>query len=111
MTSRSGPNEGRLSVETVGDEHAIRIILRGEADIGNLADLDIALTGIELDGTMQVQLHVSELAFLDVAALRQLTLFAQQLKETGYTVTTHGAQPMVDQLVRLVGVDDDLGLA
>jgi anti-sigma B factor antagonist len=105
------PQHGRIHVETVADGQATRITLRGEVDFATSADLDAALAAVELDGTRQVQLDVADLGFVDVAGLRQLSSFARQLRETGYDVATYGAQPMVDEVARLAGVHDDLGLA
>lgn len=111
MTSRTDPDQGRLAVETHDEGNTTHIILRGEADDTNLADLETALAGIQPNGTHELQLEVSDLSFIDVAALRHLTLFARQMKETGREVKTRDAGPMLAQLIRLVGVEDDLGLA
>jgi anti-anti-sigma factor len=110
MTRRTDPDHGRLTVETNADGAALRIVLRGEADVTSLPDLRGALAGIALDGTREVDLDVSGLAFLDVAALRHLTLFARELGEGGRRLRTRGATPAVAHLIRLVGVDGDLGL-
>lgn len=104
-------NRAYLDLESVSDGHATRITLTGEADLASARALEAALAAIELDGTQQVDLDISDLRFLDIAALRELTVFARQLREKGYAIATHGAQPMVEQLVRLAGVYDDLGLA
>lgn len=110
MTSHSGPGDGRLTVEADGAGTALRIALRGEADVSSLEDLRSALAHIHLDGTRVVELDVSGLDFVDVAVLRHLTLFALGLKDTGHVVRTHGATPSLAHLIRLVGVDDQLGL-
>lgn len=111
MSQRMDPNYGRLTVETQDDGHTLRIILCGSADDTTATDLETALADIQPNGAYLVQFDVSELDFVDVAALRQLVLFAQQLRATGRAVETHGAHPMLEQLTHLVGVHEDLGLA
>lgn len=104
------PNHAYLDLESAWDGRATRITLRGEADLASAHDLEAGLAAVELDGTKRVELDISDLRFLDVAALRELTLFARRLRENGYEVKTYGAQPMVEQLVHLTGVHHDLGL-
>lgn len=53
---------------------------------------------------------MSQLDFVDVAALRRLAGFAAELRNAGREVRTHGAAPALAHLIRLVGVGDQLGL-
>jgi anti-anti-sigma regulatory factor len=112
MSSPADPSSGRPTVESSIDEKVARIVLRGDADVANVEHLGLALAGIELDGARQaVHIDVSELGFVDAAALRLLTSFASGLRDHGHDVTTHGGQPLFVQLVHLVGAHDHLGLA
>jgi len=97
-------------VETVHDGAVTQILLCGEVDTANLPQLEDGLADIALGGNREVRFDVSDLNFMDVAALRQLTLFARHLRESGYDVRTRGAQPLLEHLVRLTGVEGDLGL-
>ena len=110
MTSFSGSAETRLRVETITDGETIRIAIQGEADIANVDHLDAALTGIPFDGIRSVQIDASGLDFFDVAVLRRLTVFAQSVKQTGRDITTCGAPPILHDLTRMLGLQDDLGL-
>jgi anti-anti-sigma factor len=101
---------GRLSVDFVDNDDAARIIIRGEADIANADHLATALAGIALDGARSVQLHVSDLAFIDVSSLRLLTAFAGRMKQEGRAVETHGAGPMLQRVALELDVHDELGL-
>jgi len=89
---------------------ALRIVLRGEADLASVGVLQAALSEVRVDGMQRVELDISALEFIDVAALRHLTLFAMELKQTGREVRTRGAQPVLAHLIRLVGAHDKLGL-
>lgn len=110
MTAFSGFAETRLRVETITDGETTRIAIQGEADIANVNHLDAALTGIQFDGTRSVQIDASDLDFFDVAVLRRLIVFAQWVKRTGRDVTTCGAPPLLHDVARMLGLQDDLGL-
>ena len=111
MASRSDPDHPSIRVETIDEGQMVRVVLIGEADIANLDTLQAALAGVEPDGARAVQLHVSELAFVDIAALRALAAFAAQMKSTGRNVATFGATPVVEKVARILDVDDTLGLS
>ena len=89
---------------------ALRIVLRGEADLASVGVLQAALSEVRVDGMQRVELDISALEFIDVAALRHLTLYAIELRDAGREVRTCGAQPLLAHLIRLVGAHDALGL-
>jgi anti-anti-sigma factor len=110
VSSTTGPSDGQLKVAFADDGGAVRIKLRGQADAASTEVLQNALAGLTVDGARRVELDVSALEFIDIAALRHLTLFAMQLQESGREVRTRGAQPVLAHLIRLVGAHDKLGL-
>lgn len=110
MTSSADHDDGRLVVETANSGDAASIMIQGEADTANLERLEAALTCIELDGQRVVHIDVAGLHFIDVPALRQLTVFAMQMRQNGYDVTTRGAQPLVHEVACILDVRDKLGL-
>lgn len=69
-----------------------------------------ALDAIELDGARRLCLDMGDLAFLDVAALRELTSFTQRVRQSGRHVEAHGARPSLHRTAGVLGVDDLLGL-
>jgi len=111
MPSRDEPDEVALTVEVVHDERTAKVSIIGEADITNLERFRGALDSIELDGEKGVEIQVSELKFIDVASLRQLTAFARHAKETGHDVTTSGATAIVRRAIRTLNLEDDVGLS
>jgi anti-anti-sigma factor len=108
--SASDRGAARLRIETLGDASAARIVLRGEVDAADVDQLKTALDNIQMDGARTVELDVSDLGFVDVAALRALTAFAHQVKRTGRTVVTRGAGPTLSRIAQVLGVNNDLGL-
>lgn len=97
-------------METVRQDSAVRIVLRGEVDVANADRLRGALDAIELDGARRLCLDMGDLAFLDVAALRELTSFTQRVRQSGRHVEAHGARPSLHRTAGVLGVDDLLGL-
>lgn len=76
VTSAAYPhNDVRLEVETAAEDSLVRVVIRGEADAGNLGRLDTALSSIDLDARSTVRIDLSNLHFIDVPALRRLTEF------------------------------------
>ena len=100
-----------LRIETIKGEDIAWVVLQGEADISTLRDLEAALEQVDLDGAKSVHLHVTELDFADAATIRRLTVFARQVKRTGYDVQTCGASPTLRKVAHLLRVHEDLGLA
>ena len=98
----------RLEIKSVKRENTAWVVLRGEADIATLEDLQAALARIELSDIDSVHLHLPDLDFADVATLRQLTLFARQARHAGRDITTCGAKPILRKVAHLLGFHDDL---
>jgi anti-anti-sigma factor len=110
MTIFSGSAHAPLRVETITNGDTIRILIHGEVDMANVDHLDTGLTAIPLDGIKTVLLDASDLAFVDVAGLRRLMIFAQLMKQTGRAITTCGTTPMLRKMARLLELQDELGL-
>lgn len=112
MTStpdRGGPTFLTINIEH--NEQSVWVRLRGTADIATLSELEVALARFDLDGQHSVQIDVSDLTFVDVAALRRLVSFAVEARRRGRDVTTRGARPALQRMADLLEVRDALGLA
>ena len=99
-----------LSVQVLNRDDNAWVILRGEADIATLGDLEAALTHVELHDRKPVNLDVTELTFADVATVRRLALFAHQARQAGHSVRTCGATPALRKVADILGFHTDLGL-
>jgi anti-anti-sigma regulatory factor len=107
----TGPDDVRdFRIATHKGNDTAWILLRGEADISTLDQLETALERVDLDGTRSVHLDVSELAFVDAATIRRLTVFAVRARQAGHHVDTCGAGPTFRMVARLLGVRDHLRL-
>lgn len=90
---------------------AVRVILRGEADVSNHHQLHAALSSIELDGVKTVYLQLAELAFCDVCAFRHLVSFADDAQSSGHAISTHGAGTVIRTMTAAFHAQDALKLA
>ena len=100
----------QVGVEIIKRGRTALIRFHGEADIACLDGLETVLNGIDLGNAESVHLDVADLSFCDGAAMRQLTLFAEQAHRGGRIVSTTGATHTLREMTRLAGVQDDLGL-
>ena len=108
---RASRRTRQLHIDTVNDPSTcVWLLLRGEADIATAAELDTALEAVHLGEHQSVHLHVGELEFVDVATLRQLTLFARRAREAGHTVMTCRAELTLRRVAELLGIQDELGV-
>ena len=101
---------GDLRIETIGGDDVVQVVLRGEADIATLEDLDAALEHLELDGAKLVHLDLTGLDFADVATVRRLAVFARQAKRTGHDVNACGASQILRKVAGVVDDQDELGI-
>lgn len=99
-----------LSVRVVDRDSGVWVILRGEADIVTLGDLEAALARVELDVPGPVHLDVTELTFADVATIRTLAVFARRAAWAGHVVRTYGARPTLRKVATILGFHSDLGI-
>ena len=107
-TDADGVEDFRAETAVVGG--AVRLTLHGELDFSMLDQLDVALDATPLAGTAFLQLDVSQLAFVDTAAVRRLAAFAATTRATGHDVKTFGANRTFRKVAGVLHVQDDLGL-
>ena len=99
----------RLDVATIALGAEICLVLRGEVDHSNQADLHDALTATRLEGAEVVRLLLGELSFCDVAAFGELVAFATTVKAKSLDFTVHDANPTVRKMAEIFGVSSELG--
>ena len=96
------PMQGRLrlDVEPTGDATTVRVV--GEVDLATSPQLRECLTGLVGD----VDVDLSEVAFLDSSGLNALIGSKKHLTATGGTLRLHGAQPQVRHVFDVMGMAD-----
>ena len=90
--------------ESTADGHRV-IALRGELDLSNAAQLEGLLAG-----NTDTVLDLSELAFIDSSGLRVLISTAQRAQSEAWKFTVQHARPAVLRVIKLVGLEQRLGL-
>ena len=81
------------------------IALSGELDLSNAAQLEERLAG-----HINTVLDLSELSFIDSSGIRVLVRTAQRAQSETWTFSVQNAQPAVVRVIKLVGLDQHLGL-
>ena len=81
------------------------IALFGELDLSNAAQLEERLAG-----GIDTVLDLSELSFIDSSGIHVLISTAQRAQSQGWAFSVQNAQPAVLRVIRVVGLDQQLGL-
>ncbi|NUR06855.1 MAG: STAS domain-containing protein [Nocardioidaceae bacterium] len=94
----SADDPGDLEVHATTIDTTLRIVVRGEADRSNSADLGRTLEAIDLSAVTRTRISLGGLTFCDLAGFEVLADYLDGLKE-------RGLRPLVDSAsdgVRLV---------
>ena len=111
LSSLTDPGfEGGLLVRAATGELSTWVIVSGEVDFADLADLGQALERVPLDAAPLVHLDLSGLSFADSYAVRRLADFAVGVRASGKEVRTSGANRVVSRVASVLGVEAELGL-
>jgi anti-anti-sigma factor len=97
------PEELRI-VERIADGRRV-IALCGELDLSNAALLEERLAG-----KIDTVLDLSGLSFIDSSGISVLITTAQRARSQAWTFSAQNAQPAVLRVIKLVGIDQHLGL-
>jgi anti-anti-sigma factor len=84
------------------------IVLSGEADLTNVAELSALISAQLADGIPELTIDMSGLSYADSASVRTLVLAARTLKERGASLVLLRPQPSVARILTLLGADQML---
>ena len=90
--------------ETTADGRRV-IAPRGELDLATAAQLERRLAG-----TIDTELDLSELSFIDSTGIRVLVGTAQRAQAEAWEFTVRNPQPGVLRVLKLVALEQQLGL-
>jgi len=96
---------GTLEVSGMAGASGPVVMLAGEADLTNSAQLSTFLSAQLCDGARQLTIDVSGLRFADSASIRTLVLTARTLKERGGSLLLLRPQQPVARVLELPGAD------
>jgi len=86
------------------------VMLSGEADLTNVAQLDGALNAQITAGTQQLTVDLSGLSFADSASIAALVRASRKLKDQGGRLELTNPQPTVTRALSLLGIDQALAV-
>jgi anti-sigma B factor antagonist len=84
------------------------MMLSGEADLTNVAELSALISAQLSDGTEQLTIDMSGLRYADSASIRTLVLAARTLEQRGGSLVLLHPQPPVARILTLLGADQML---
>ena len=101
---------GELSMRSVRDADTHTIVLRGEMDIANAADVEKELLRVEATDAATIVLDLAELSFIDSTGIRLLLMADSRSRTNGERLVLRRPPEGVLRVLRLAGVEDRLRL-
>jgi anti-sigma B factor antagonist len=86
---------------------ALRIVVAGDLDVATVPDLRAAVEQLAAHG-MTVALDLDDLAFIDLAGVRELVRLKAAARAGGWTLELAGVRERVRQVADLCGLRDAL---
>jgi anti-anti-sigma factor len=100
--------DGMLKASVAAGRSGPVIVLSGEADLTNVAELSALISAQLADGIQELTIDMSGLNYADSASVRTLVLAARTLKERGASLVLLRPQPSVARILTLLGADQML---
>jgi anti-anti-sigma factor len=100
--------DGMLEASVAAGVSGPVIVLSGEADLTNVAELSALISAQLPDGTRQLTIDISGLRYADSASIRTLVLAARTLKQRGAGLVLLHPQAPVARILTLLGADQML---
>ncbi|NUR07899.1 MAG: hypothetical protein HOQ45_12945 [Nocardioidaceae bacterium] len=97
-----------LTVTTLRRSGSTWVDIQGEADIATFHQLRAGLATANVDGARLVHLHLFQLRFADLASVRELGAFTDELQLTGHRVVVCGASRVVVHVACFLDFDPAL---
>jgi len=101
---------GRLDMRSQRDGDVHTIILAGEIDLANAADVERELRGAEAGDARVIRIDLSGLTFVDPTMIRLLVLADARSRADGQRLALHRPSDPVLRVLRIAGVADRLPL-
>ena len=97
---------GPLLISVTASASSVWIRVCGEVDLSNRAQLQAALSGVDLDGAHTVTLDLKHLTFCDTRGCWHLLRFEREARLSGHETSIHGAKPTVRKVLALIAGAD-----
>ena len=92
-------------IDIVPTSCEVNVVVAGDIDVATAHDLHEHLQAVERS-SRDVVIDLSDVAFIDAAALRVLIRSQRRLQATGRSLTVRNASRIPSRVLRLAGLDD-----
>jgi anti-sigma B factor antagonist len=99
-----------LRASVTAGESGPLIVLRGEVDLTNAAELSELVTGQLADGTLHLTVDVAGLDFADTAGIRVFLLAAMTLRQRGGDLVLLRPQRTLARILEILGAEEVLAI-
>jgi anti-sigma B factor antagonist len=99
-----------LRASLTAGESGPLIVLRGEVDLTNAAELSELVTGQLADGTLHLTVDVAGLDFADTASIRVFLLTAKTLRQRGGGLVLLRPQRALARILEILGAEEVLAI-
>jgi anti-anti-sigma factor len=99
-----------LRASVTAGESGPLIVLRGEVDLTNAAELSELVTGQLADGTLHLTVDVGGLDFADTAGIRVFLLAAKILRQRGGDLMLLRPQRTLARVLEILGAEQALAI-
>ena len=103
---QAAPAEMRGAVPASNRACSVWIQVCGEVDVSNHAQLQAALSAVDLDGAHAVRLDLRHLTFCDTGGCWRLLRFERDARLSGCRTSIHGARRTVRTVLSLIAGAD-----
>ena len=101
---------GMLRWSVTAGESGPLIVLRGEVDLTNAAELSELVTGQLADETLHLTVDVGGLDFADTAGIRVFLLAAKTLRQRGGDLVLLRPQRTLGRILEILGAEEVLAI-
>jgi anti-anti-sigma factor len=98
----------RLTYESHRDDEMVRLVLAGEFDLSNAAQVEDALKEIERERPPLLVLDLRELTFMDSTGLRVMVSADARARDDSRRLAVVQGPESVHRVFRITGLDDHL---
>ena len=100
----------RLTYESHRDDEMVRLVLAGEFDLSNAAQVEDALKEIERERPALLVLDLRELTFMDSTGLRVMVSADARARDDSRRLAVVQGPESVHRVFRITGLDDHLDI-
>lgn len=99
-----------VAVSTQTQDNKTVVMVAGEVDVSNAAQLREALGAALLQDTVALEVNLADVPYIDSTGIGVLVGVAHRAQDANKTLTVTNPQRNVARVLDMLGVTDDLGI-